>query len=76
MQNHLAGAVELSCFELGQAIIFALFIILTVMNASSERQTVIVYASVYRSCDMTHVRDDEFDQLRCKYRQKDPFWLF
>ena len=43
---HLTRAVELSCFESFQTIIFALVVALAVVNTSSKGQTVIVYASV------------------------------
>ena len=45
-QNYLAGTIKLPCFETGQTIIFALLIILAVVNTTPKGQTVFVYTTV------------------------------
>lgn len=46
MFYYLARAVELSGFEYANTVIFTLFIIITIVNTSSELQTVVIDTSV------------------------------
>jgi len=42
----LAGAVQLSCLESAQAIVFTLFVVVTGMDTSSQLETVSIYTAI------------------------------